>query len=79
MLDNSEDINLKKPGMVVEALQLLEKKAQVQFEYVRQPWKRTLNNLRAGKLDAVIYTSYHPDLEKSCQTILLYHVFPPVL
>ncbi|MAD90523.1 MAG: hypothetical protein CMK64_12520 [Pseudoalteromonas sp.] len=45
----------EKPGAAIEIVQKLDEMlSKVQIEFVREPWKRCLNDLKLGKVDALI-------------------------
>jgi len=45
----------EKPGAAIEIAQKLDEMlSKVQIEFVREPWKRCLNDLKLGKVDALI-------------------------
>ena len=54
-LGSGPDVPMQHPGPSVEILQHLEKLTpNVKITFVRFPWKRCLNDLQTGKVDAVI-------------------------
>ncbi|MCP3926408.1 MAG: transporter substrate-binding domain-containing protein [Desulfobacterales bacterium] len=46
------------PGIFIEEMRYIEKKANINFKYKRIPWKKCLINLKRGKLDGVVCGSY---------------------
>lgn len=49
------DVPEDHPGAAIEIIQQLDKRLpQTQFKFVRAPWKRCLNHLESGKVDALI-------------------------
>ncbi len=46
------------PGIFIEQMRYIEKKANISFKYKRIPWKKCLINLKRGKLDGVICGSF---------------------
>ncbi len=64
LMGTREQVDARRPGLAVEALRLLEPSLGVRFEFPRRPWRRALNELREGRLDALIYTPYREELEE---------------
>ncbi len=64
LMGSADALDAEKPGLAVEALRLLAPTLGVGFEFPRRPWRRALNDLKEGRLDALIYTSYRPELEE---------------
>lgn len=61
------DVPAENPGPAIEIMQQLERLTQqVEISYVRFPWKRCLNDLSLGKVDAVV-GRYHPLREQIAQ------------
>lgn len=54
-LKNDAEVPKQNPGAAVEVMQVLDRKLpHTQIEFTRAPWKRCLNDLKLGKVDAVI-------------------------
>jgi polar amino acid transport system substrate-binding protein len=50
-----------KQGLVIFELQLVEKDLNLEFEYLRLPWKRCLQEVQYGRIQAAIAASYNRD------------------
>jgi len=45
----------ERPGAAIEIIQALDSKVEnIKVEFIREPWKRCLNDLKLGKVDALI-------------------------
>lgn len=54
-LTNDIDVPEHKPGAAIEIMQKLDQQlTDLEFKFVRMPWKRCLNQLESGKVDALI-------------------------
>jgi len=53
-----EYINWKKPGVLLEMFKILEKQIGIKIIYKRFPWKRSLFELKSGKVDGLFEASY---------------------
>jgi len=53
-----ETIDWEKPGILIEMFNILEKKLNIQIIYSRFPWKRSLFELKSGKVDGLFEASF---------------------
>lgn len=53
-----EKISIERPGVTIEILKLIEKRTQVKFNILKQPWARVVQNVKTGKLDGGFHFSY---------------------
>jgi len=53
-----ETIDWEKPGILIEMFSILEKKLNIQIIYSRFPWKRSLFELKSGKVDGLFEASF---------------------
>lgn len=54
-LETDIEVPEHNPGAAIEVIQQLDKRLpQTRFKFVRAPWKRCLNHLESGKVDALI-------------------------
>jgi polar amino acid transport system substrate-binding protein len=51
-------IDAEKPGLTIELLRLVEKRAGVRFDMRRSPWARSLYLLETNQVDGVFHMSY---------------------
>jgi len=55
--DNLE-INTESPGVAVEMMRFVSKKLNLNFQFIRLPWKRGLVTLQSGEIDGLFNASY---------------------
>ncbi|WP_207484078.1 substrate-binding periplasmic protein [Arenibaculum pallidiluteum] len=60
-LGNSTDIDANKPGMHVELVKMAAADIGADLQLVRLPWKRALDSLKKGEVDAVFSGSFSKD------------------
>ena len=53
-----------KPGITIELLRLVEKRAGVRFEMQRVPWARSLYLLETNQVDGVFHMSFLPERQR---------------
>jgi polar amino acid transport system substrate-binding protein len=51
----------ERPGITIELMRLVEKRAGVRFEMQRVPWARSLYLLESNQVDGVFHMSYVPE------------------
>lgn len=59
----------RRPGVSIELFDLVAERLGLTFEYVRRPWARGLEGLKANKFDGIFNASYKPERE-------LYGLYP---
>ncbi|MFZ6862341.1 substrate-binding periplasmic protein [Undibacterium sp. Ji67W] len=51
-------------GLVISEMHMIEKEVNMQFELIRLPWKRCQNEVKEGRIHAVIAASFNKDRAK---------------
>ncbi|MFZ6752267.1 substrate-binding periplasmic protein [Undibacterium sp. Dicai25W] len=51
-------------GLVISEIHMIEKEVDMQFELIRLPWKRCQNEVKEGRIHAVIAASFNKDRAK---------------
>lgn len=65
VLGEGSQLDMKKPGVAVETLKMLEGKLGIKVSFVRMPWKRALESeLKAGTVDGAFTASYKKEREE---------------
>ncbi|MFD1625439.1 substrate-binding periplasmic protein [Azospirillum griseum] len=60
-LGDGTAIDPAKPGISVEIVKAAAEAVGLQVEFTRMPWKRCLESLKAGQVDAVFNSSFQPE------------------
>lgn len=63
-LGQGSEIDAQAPGYVVELLNLVAKKLDIDLQFRRVPWTRALQELEMNRVDGLFDASYKPDREK---------------
>lgn len=64
VLGEGRQILWDKPGISVDVLLELEKRLEIEFDIIRQPWARCLESLKTGSADALFVASHTPQREE---------------
>ncbi len=64
LLGTKQAFDKEKPGIAIEAMKLLGDALQIEFKFVRRPWRRCLNDLKQGQFDALVYAGFSAELEE---------------
>lgn len=62
---DGETVNVGKPGIALEMLQLVAQKLDLTFEFQRLPWKRCFIELQRGQVDGLFSASFKPERMES--------------
>lgn len=60
-IGEGDAIDMQKPGISIELLQLIAQQLQIVIEYKRLPWKRCFLEMEKGTIDGVFSASFKPE------------------
>jgi polar amino acid transport system substrate-binding protein len=61
VIGNELEVKNEKPGIYIELMKEVSKNINIEFKFIRLPWKRLLQEARAGRIDSVLGSSFNKE------------------